>query len=73
MWQCDLRTSQSVWETGISCFAAVDGGEVKGPVNEGVLMCQIHPFLECCKLMAIGIVDRSIGLTDKMSFRCREW
>ncbi len=48
-------------------------GEVEGPVNEGVLMCQTHPFLECCKLMAIGIVDRSIGWTDKMSFCCGEW
>ncbi len=42
-------------------------------MNGGVLMCLIHPFLECYKLMATGVVDQSIRWTDEMSFCCGEW
>jgi hypothetical protein len=44
----------------ISIFAAIDAGEVKGALNERILMCQIKPFLKRKKFMASGAVIQGV-------------
>jgi hypothetical protein len=50
-------------------FPAIDGGKLKGAMDESVKVCQIQPFPKGTKLVAMSVVNQCIGGTDEVRVR----